>query len=67
MLALENQQLKDKVAELEEDAKGARKTQKTLIGQVAQFKEMQAVSEKARTDALWLEQQLQLREAEAAE
>jgi hypothetical protein len=52
---------------LEEDAKGARKTQKTLMGQVAQFKEMQAVSEKARTDALWLEQQLQLREAEAAE
>ncbi len=67
MLALENQSLKDKVSELEEEAKSARKTHKSLMAQVAQFKEMQAASEKARGDALWLEQQLQLRESEAAE
>jgi hypothetical protein len=52
---------------MEEEAKAGRKAAKGLQAQVAQFREMQAVSEKARTDALWLEQQLQLREAEAAE
>ena len=67
MLALENQQLKDKVAELEDEAKSHRKTVKGLQMQVAQFRDMQAASEKVKQDALWLEQQLQLREAEAAE
>ena len=52
---------------MEDEAKTHRKTAKSLQTQVAQFKDMQAASDKARQDALWLEQQLQLRETEAAE
>jgi len=55
MLATENSQLKERLGELEEEAKAHKKTLKAMQVQGAQAKDLQALVDKARVDTEWLQ------------